>query len=190
MSESKAKLYEFYKNIKQGSEILSSEELEIAIETLKLAQQTLKQTNRANSQNQTVDRNNKNVVFAEAELSEIPVMEESQSNKTLPLPSYDWFVTMHDGKPASNIFTGSCRKDATKGHFSTATFNYKISVRSVGKDYAKIIVNCFLEKPWYKGGGRKLLAENEFECSVDGLAEAETYLNSEWHKFKEDIQID
>ena len=55
--------------------------------------------------------------------------------------------------------------------------------------YAKIIVNCFLEKPWYKGGGRELLAENEFECSPCGLAEAVSHLNNECQKFMEDDTI-
>ena len=50
-------------------------------------------------------------------------------------------------------------------------------------------VIMFLEKPWYKGGGRKSLAEKEFECSVCGLSEATTHLNNEYQKFMEDIQI-
>lgn len=189
MSDSKRKLYEFYESIKQGNKCFSAEELDVAIETLKLAQQTLKQTNKPNLQKQKVKPNNENIISTNTVSPEVPITQEIENNKILPLPSYNWFVTVHDGKPASNTFTGSRRKDSTKGHFSTTTFNYKVSVSNVGKENAKIIVNCFLEKPWYKGGGRELLAENEFECSPCGLAEAVSHLNNECQKFMEDDTI-
>lgn len=191
MSDSKRKLYEFYESIKQGNKCFSAEELDVAIETLNLARQTVKQTNQGNIKSNTPPAKNdsdENVEVAQTEPPEIP-QKETYDNKTLPLPNYNWFVTVHDGKPASNTFTGSRRKDSTKGHFSTTTFNYKVSVSNVGKENAKIIVNCFLEKPWYKGGGRKLLAENEFECSPCGLAEAVSHLNNECQKFMEDDTI-
>ncbi len=188
-NEKRKKLFDFYENIKKGNSVFSAEELDIVIETLNLARQTVKQTNQGNIKSNTPPNKNdsdENVEVAQTEPPEIPQKEETYDNKTLPLPNYDWFVTKHDGKTVSNTFTGSCRKDATKGHFSTATFNYKISVSNVGKENAKIIVNCFLEKPWYKGGGRKLLAENEFECSPCGLAEAVSHLNNKCQKFMED----
>ena len=47
-SETRSKLFDFYESVKKGNQVLSSEELEIAIETLKLAQQTVKQNNRTN----------------------------------------------------------------------------------------------------------------------------------------------
>jgi hypothetical protein len=175
--------------MKQGNKCFSAEELDVAIETLKLAQQTLKQTNKPNLQKQKVKPNNENIISKNTVSPEVPITQETENNKILPLPSYNWFVTVHDGKPASNTFTGSRRKDSTKGLFSTTTFNYKVSVSNVGKEDAKIIVNCFLEKPWYKGDGHKLLAENEFECSSCGLTEAADYLNNECQKFMEDDTI-
>ena len=189
MSNSKKELYEFYESIKQGNKCFSAEELDVAIESLKLAQQTLKQSNQSNLQRQKVKPSDENIVTQNTVSPEVPITQETGDNKTLPLPSYNWFVTVHDGKPASNTFTGSCRKDSTKGHFSTTTFNYKVSVSNVGKENAKIIVNCFLEKPWYKGGGRKPLAENEFECSPCGLEKVADYLNNECQKFMEDDKI-
>lgn len=189
MSNSKKELYEFYESIKQGNKCFSAEELDVAIESLKLAQQTLKQSNQSNLQKQKVKPNNENTVTQNTVSPEVPITQETGNNKILPLPSYNWFVTVHDGKPASNTFTGSRRKDSTKGHFSTTTFNYKVSVSNVGKENAKIIVNCFLEKPWYKGGGRKPLAENEFECSSCGLEKVADYLNNECQKFMEDDTI-
>lgn len=189
MSDSKRKLYEFYESIKQGNKFFSAEELDVAIEILKLAQQTLKQTNQPNLQKQKVKPNNENIISKNTVSPEVPITQETGSNKTVPLPSYNWLVIVNDGKPASNTFTGSRRKDSTKGHFSTTTFNYKVSVSNVGKENAKIIVNCFLEKPWYKGGGRKPLAENEFECSPCVLEKVADYLNNECQKFMEDDTI-
>ncbi len=130
--------------------------------------------------------NDKNITTIHTE----PPKKETTVNKTLSLPGYNWFVTLHDGKPASNTFVGSRRRDTTKGHFSTTTFNYKVSVSNVGKENAKIIVNCFLEKPWYKGGAHQHLAEKEFECSVCGLTEANIYLNDQWQRFVEDNEND
>ena len=118
--------------------------------------------------------------------SKIKSYEFYESDSPLPLPNYNWFVTLHDGKPASNTFTGSRRKNPKKGHFSTTTFNYKVSISNLGKENAKIIVVCFLEKPWHKGGGREPLAENEFECSPCGLSNAADYLNNECQKFMKD----
>ena len=143
MSDSKKELYKFYEGIKQGNKCFSSEELDVAIESLKLAQQTLKQSNRSNLQEQKLKPKSEDIVSQNTVSSEVPITQETGSNKTLPLPSYNWLVTVHDGKPASNTFTGSRRKDSTKGHFSTTTFNYKVSVSNVGKENAKIIVNCF-----------------------------------------------
>jgi hypothetical protein len=60
-------------------------------------------------------------------------------------------------------------------------------VRRTNKIDRQVIM--FSEKPWYKGGGRKLLAENEFECSPCGLAEAVSHLNNECQKFMEDDTI-
>ena len=60
-------------------------------------------------------------------------------------------------------------------------------VRRTNKIDRQVIM--FSEKPWYRGGGRKLLTENEFECSPCGLAEAVSHLNNECQKFMEDDTI-
>ena len=188
-SETRSKLFDFYESVKKGNQVLSSEELEIAIETLKLAQQTVKQNNRTNVRPQiTVSKKTEQnqVIPSKPVVAVTAVKEKIPTNKALKLPAYNWFVTIHDGKPASNTFTGSCRKDSTKGCLSTTTFNYKVSVSDVGKDTAKIIVNCFKQLPWYKGALRKNLADTEYECSPKGLEKATKWLNAQWQKFMED----
>lgn len=188
-SETRSKLFDFYESVKKGNQVLSAEELEIAIETLKLAQQTVKQNNRTNvrpqiTANKKAEQNQ--VIPSKPVAAATPVKEKIPTNKALQLPAYNWFVTIHDGKPASNTFTGSGRKDITKGCLSTTTFNYKVFVSNVGNDDAKILVNCFKQLPWYKGALRKNLADTEYECSPKGLEKATKWLNAQWQKFMED----
>ena len=184
-NEKKAKLFDFYKSVMQSNQLFSVEELELAIEALKMVQQTVK--------NNSFDielQNNTESTYTETTKADIPKTEESEENKTLTLPSYDWFVTTQEGKRVYNIFTGSRRKDATKGIFSTTTFNYKIYVSDEGKTNAKIMVSCFLEKPWCMGAVREDICKTEHQCSAFGLTEALVFLNEEWQKFREDNKIE
>ena len=89
MSNSKKELYEFYESIKQGNKCFSAEELDVAIESLKLAQQTLKQSNQSNLQRQKVKPSDENIVTQNTVSPEVPIIQETGDNKTLPLPSYN-----------------------------------------------------------------------------------------------------
>ena len=89
MSNSKKELYEFYESIIQGNKCFSPEELDVAIESLKLAQQTLKQSNQSNLQRQKVKPSDENIVTQNTVSPEVPITQETENNKLLPLPSYN-----------------------------------------------------------------------------------------------------
>lgn len=189
-NEKRAQVYRFYENIKKGNQILSYEELEIAIETLKLAQQNIKQNNLNNTISQSNATKNDKSKSASSKLNSVDTSKKeiSSNDETLQLPNYDWFVSKQDGKPISNTFTGSHRKHTTKGHFSTTTFNYKVWVSDVGKENAKIVADCFIQLPWWKGGLRETLSRSEYECSPSGLNKATERLYREWQRFMKDTK--
>ena len=144
------KIKEFYDKLIVSNQIITNDEMEIALESIKVAQEVVSQKNR-NDISPSIYIN-----FLDNDKFEIALFFESANKsenkedytKMSHLPSYKWFVTIHDGKPASNTFTASCRRDTTKGCLSTETFNYRVSVSNVGKEDAKIVVNCYVQSPW------------------------------------------
>ena len=103
----------------------------------------------------------------------------------IELPSYNWFVTIHDGKPASNTYTGSWGTDPSRGCFSVTTFNYKVSIKNVGTDNARILCSCFLIKPWSEGAVKEEIDNAEYACSPRGLEQSVIWLNEKLSEFKE-----
>lgn len=189
-NEKREQVYRFYENIKKGNQTLSSEELEIAIETLKLAQQNIKQKNlnNSNSESNKAKVNKSSTPSLNSNSTDTSKKKTNRSGGVLQLPRYEWFVPKQDGKPTCNIFTGSIRRNATKGHFSTTTFNYKVWVSDVGKETAKIVVDCFVEFPWWKRRLSETLSRSEYKCSPGGLKEATEEINREWQRFMKDTK--
>ena len=103
----------------------------------------------------------------------------------IELPVYDWFVIINEGKPSSNTYTGSCGTDPAGGCLSVTTFNYKVSIKDVGTENARILCNCFLIRPWGKETVRETMSDTEYECSPEGLEQAALWLNKELGKFTE-----
>ena len=187
-NETRAKLFKFYENIREANQTFSFEELEIAIETLKLAQQNIKQNNLNNSklESNKAKVNKSSTTSLKPNSTDTSKKKTNRSGRVLKLPNYEWFVSAQGGKSTGNIFTGSYRKDATKGHFTTTTFNYKVWVSNLGKENEKIVVDCFIQLPWWKCGLRENLSRSEYECSPSGLKKATEQLDRELRKFMED----
>lgn len=178
--QTRSMLVDFYQTVKKGNQILSAEELEIAIESLRLAQKSINLTRR------TPREETKKSPPSIMPLSATPPTEEKPIDNAVQLPAFEWFVVMHNGKPTSNVFTGSCRKDPQKGCLSTTTLNYKVYVENVGNDEAKFVVRCFKQLPWPKTRVKEDLSKREYPHSPKGLEEAKKRLNAERQKLMED----
>lgn len=98
----------------------------------------------------------------------------------IKLPSYNMFVAKADGKYVLNSMTGSAGTDPLCGCLHKYTFNYKVNAIKPNKDsMSKILkAECWLIYPWSLGGKKKELATKEFECSEQGIKDAEKWLNT------------
>jgi hypothetical protein len=96
------------------------------------------------------------------------------------LPEYNWFVNTAGGYPSTNDYTGSVGVNPQSGGLSHPTLSYRVWVKDLGKDTAKICVIVFLCRPWSqdcKAAEREQIAYQEFECSSECLKQAIRWLN-------------
>ena len=97
----------------------------------------------------------------------------------IKLPSYNMFVAKSDGKYALNSMTGSAGTDPLCGCLHKYTFNYKVAAIKPDNDSTPkiLMAECWLISPWKLGGKKQKLACKEFECTEQGIKEAEKWLN-------------
>ena len=62
----------------------------------------------------------------------------------ITLPHYNWFFQIQEGKPVTNVFSGSSGTEPSTGCFSIITFDYKVYVT----DYTNRIYNQYFVFPF------------------------------------------
>jgi hypothetical protein len=111
----------------------------------------------------------------------------------ITLPHYNWFFQIQEGKPVTNVFSGSSGTEPSTGCFSIITFDYKVYVTEKKEENAEGEENKD-EKAEKKPPVYKIVAEwhytypfghdpkfsetvtKDFEASPNGLIEAAKWL--------------
>ena len=96
----------------------------------------------------------------------------------IELPKYHWLVSRHEGKLAANVCSGSLGTSGDSGCISTRSFNYRAfaDVSSGNESDFRFVVECYIIQPWHLGGNKTDLERKEFECSENGVMQAEEWL--------------
>ncbi len=95
----------------------------------------------------------------------------------IKLPLYNWFVNKVETTPVSNTLKGSEGTDALHGMLSKTTFHYKVQVLNVGKEDVKLEASYYTVSAFSQGNEKSEPVSQEFECSEDGILQAEKWLN-------------
>ena len=95
------------------------------------------------------------------------------------LPEFGWFYRVHDKDTFKNTFSGSAGTSTERGCVSETTFNYRVFV-DVAADPKELVAQWYLAFPWNNVPPRSEPCEKRFECSEEGVKEAEKWLESEY----------
>lgn len=60
---------------------------------------------------------------------------------------------------------------------------YKVFVKDVGQESARVICECFVREPKGKDSIKKKFKTTDFECSPDGLIKSTDWLNEKYSVF-------
>ncbi len=93
------------------------------------------------------------------------------------LPEFGWFYRVHEKDTFKNTFSGSAGTSAERGCVSSTTFNYRVFV-DVGAEPKELVAQWYLSFPWNSEPPRSETSEKRFECSDDGVKQAEKWLES------------
>ena len=100
----------------------------------------------------------------------------------IKLPLYDWFVNKVETTPVSNTLKGSAGTDALHGMLSGTTFHYMVRVLNVGKEDVKLEASFYTVSAFMQGSEKSESTVQEFECTEDGILQAEKWLNDNARK--------
>jgi hypothetical protein len=97
----------------------------------------------------------------------------------IELPQYNWIISRHEGRFVTNRYSGSLGTLGDSGCISTRTFNYRAYVDTKGGEEVdfRLVAECFIIEPWNMGGIQTNFHQAEFECSEDGIKQAEKWLS-------------
>ena len=103
----------------------------------------------------------------------------------IELPNYHWFVSRHEGRFATNIYSGSVGTAADAGCICGRTFNYRVfvDISSGNESEFHLIAESYLIQPWRLGGHKTDFEKSEFLCSEDGVAQAASWLSEVSSKY-------
>ena len=107
----------------------------------------------------------------------------------ITLPHYNWFFQIQEGKPVTNVFTGSSGTEPSTGCFSITTFDYSVYVDTtvIKKKDAdgneteenepfKIVAKWRFTYPFGNDPRCSDTVTAQFENSPDGLRAAASWL--------------
>ena len=97
----------------------------------------------------------------------------------IELPNYHWFVSRHEGRFVTNIYSGSAGTLGDVGCIGTRTFNYRVyaNISSGNESEFRLIVESYIIQPWHLGGHKTDFEKTEFLCSEDCIAQATKWLS-------------
>ena len=96
----------------------------------------------------------------------------------IELPNYHWFVSRHEGRFVTNIYSGSAGTVGNTGCISNLTFHYKVYVDISSRNASefRLIAESYLLQPHHLGGSKTDLEKTEFVCSEDSLTKVASWL--------------
>lgn len=96
----------------------------------------------------------------------------------IELPNYHWFISKHEGRFVTNIYSGSAGTLGDAGCICTRTFNYRVyaNVSSGNESEFRLIAESYLIQPWHLGGQKTDFERAEFLCSEDSVSQAANWL--------------
>ena len=96
------------------------------------------------------------------------------------LPRFHWLISPNEGKFVTNIYTASQGTVVEGGCLGTTTFNFRVfaDVSSGEESSFKLVAECYLIQPWNLGANKTDFERAEFECSEDGVKQAEEWLSA------------
>ena len=97
----------------------------------------------------------------------------------IELPNYHWFVSRHEGRFVTNIYSGSAGTLGDSSCICTRTFNYRVyvDISSGNESEFRLIVESYIIQPWYLGGHKTDFEKAEFLCSEDCIAQVANWLS-------------
>lgn len=97
----------------------------------------------------------------------------------IELPNYHWFVSQHEGRFVTNIYSGSAGTLGDSGCICTRTFNYRVyvDISSGNESEFRLIVESYIIQPWHLGGHKTDFEKTEFLCSEDCIVQATKWLS-------------
>jgi hypothetical protein len=97
----------------------------------------------------------------------------------IELPNYHWFVSRHEGRFVTNIYSGSAGTLGDVGCIGTRTFNYRVyvDISSGNESEFRLIVESYIIQPWHLGGHKTDFEKTEFLCSEDCVVQAIKWLS-------------
>jgi hypothetical protein len=97
----------------------------------------------------------------------------------IELPNYHWFVSRHEGRFVTNIYSGSAGTLGDVGCIGTRTFNYRVyvDISSGNESEFRLIVESYIIQPWHLGGHKTDFEKTEFLCSEDCVVQATKWLS-------------
>lgn len=97
----------------------------------------------------------------------------------IELPNYHWFVSRHEGRFVTNIYSGSAGTLGDVGCIGTRTFNYRVyvDISSGNESEFRLIVESYIIQSWHLGGHKTDFEKTEFLCSEDCVVQATKWLS-------------
>ena len=97
----------------------------------------------------------------------------------IELPNYHWFVSRHEGRFVTNIYSGSAGTHGDVGCIGTRTFNYRVyvDISSGNENEFRLIAESYIRQPWHLGGHKTDFEKTEFLCSEDCVVQATKWLS-------------
>ena len=97
----------------------------------------------------------------------------------IELPNYHWFISQHEGRFATNIYSGSAGTLGDAGCIGTRTFNYRVytNISSGNESEFRLIAESYIIQPWHLGGHKTDFEKTEFLCSEDCVVQATKWLS-------------
>ena len=103
----------------------------------------------------------------------------------IELPNYHWFLSQHEGRFVTNVYSGSAGTLDNAGCICTRTFNYKVyvDISSEKEGEFHLIAESYIIQPWHLGGHKTDFEKVEFLFSEDCIAHAENRLSEVSSKY-------
>ena len=97
----------------------------------------------------------------------------------IELPNYHWFLSKHEGRFVTNIYSGSAGTVGDSGCIFTRTFNYRVyvNISSGNESEFRMVAESCIIQPWHLRGNKTDFEKAEFLCSEDCIAQVTKWLS-------------